>query len=272
MKETRSELVVPLRVGDRIIGTLDVHASKTNAFTEEDTLVIQSLGDQIAVAIENARLYDQSKDIAVLEERNRLARELHDSVTQSLYSLVLFTEGWKRMIKNNGLHKFEEYLSRTGEIAEQSLKEMRLLILELRPPALEQVGLIGALQKRLDAVEQRLGISARVVMEDFIEIPAPVEEELYRIAQEALNNSLKHSKATKVTVRITTKDNNVILEVSDDGIGFELHAAERLGGMGLLNMNERAKRAGGSLYIQSEIGKGTTIQVVIPMELIRLPV
>lgn len=270
--ETRSELVVPLRVGDRVIGTLDVHASRTNAFTEEDTLVIQSLGDQIAVAIENARLYDQSKDIAVLEERNRLARELHDSVTQSLYSLVLFTEGWKRMIRTDGVDKFEEYLSRTGEIAEQSLKEMRLLILELRPPALEQEGLVGALQKRLDAVEQRVGINARVVMEDFIEIPAPVEEELYRIAQEALNNSLKHAKATRVTVRIFIEEDMVILEVNDDGVGFQPLSAEAKGGMGLLNMKERAKRAGGSLSIHSENALGTIIQVSIPMELIYAPV
>ena len=269
--ETRSELVVPLRVGGRIIGTLDVHASQTNAFTKEDTLVIQSLGDQIAVAIENARLYDQSKDIAVLEERNRLARELHDSVTQSLYSLVLFTEGWKRMLKTDGVDKFEEYLSRTGEIAEQSLKEMRLLILELRPPALEQEGLVGALQKRLDAVEQRVGISARVVMEDFIEFPAPVEEELYRIAQEALNNSLKHAKATKVTVRIFKEEDKVVLEVNDDGVGFEPRSAEGQGGMGLSNMNERAKRAGGSLSIKSELGNGTTVQVFIPLELIYVP-
>ena len=272
LTETRSELVVPLRVGDRVIGTLDVHASKTNAFTKEDALVIQSLGDQIAVAIENARLYDRSKDLAVLEERNRLARELHDSVTQSLYSIVLFTEGWKRMLKTEGADKFEEYLSRTGEIAEQSLKEMRLLILELRPPALDQEGLVGALQKRLDAVEKRVGITtARVVMEDFIELPATVEEELYRIAQEALNNSLKHAKATKVTVRIFTKGDRVTLEVNDDGVGFDPKSDESQGGMGLLNMNERAKRAGGSLSIHSEIGKGTTINISVPLDLIHVP-
>lgn len=269
---TRSELVVPLRVGDRIIGTLDVHAATTSAFTEEDMLVIQSLGDQIAVAIENARLYDQSKDIAVLEERNRLARELHDSVTQSLYSLVLFTEGWKRMLRTDGADKFEEYLGRTSEIAEQSLKEMRLLILELRPPALEQEGLVGALQKRLDAVEKRVGITARVVMDDFIEFPPALEEELYRIAQEALNNSLKHAKATRVTVRIFYDENRLTLEVNDDGIGFDPHSSAAQGGMGLLNMTERARRAGGSLSIQSEIGVGTTVQVAIPLELIHAPV
>lgn len=265
LPETRSELVAPLKVGDRVIGTLDVHASRSNAFAEEDILVLQSLGDQIAVAIENARLYDKSKELAVLEERNRLARELHDSVTQSLYSLVLFTEGWRRMVRNDGADKVEEYLSRIGEIAQQALKEMRLLILELRPPVLEQEGLVGALQKRLDAVEKRVGISARVVMEDFIEVPAPLEEALYRIAQEALNNSLKHAKATKETVRIFVKDENIILEVVDDGRGFDTEAIEHRGGMGLLNMGERARHVGGSFSIESTIGKGTIVKVSVPL-------
>lgn len=265
LPETRSELVAPLKVGDRVIGTLDVHDSKLNAFAEEDILVLQSLGDQIAVAIENAQLYDKSKELAVLEERNRLARELHDSVTQSLYSLVLFTEGWRRMLRSDGGEKVEEYLSRIGEIAQQALKEMRLLILELRPPLLEQEGLVGALQKRLDAVEKRVGISARVVMEDFIEVPALLEEELYRIAQEALNNSLKHAKANKETVRIFVEDKNIVLEVVDDGTGFDPEAVEHRGGMGLLNMGERARQVGGVLSIQSTLGKGTIVTVSVPL-------
>lgn len=264
LPKTRSELVIPLKVGDRVIGTLDVHDSKVNAFTEEDTLVIQSLGDQIAVAIENARLYDQSKELAVLEERNRLSRELHDSVTQSLYSLVLFTEGWRRTVKSDGSEKIEEYLNRIGEIAKQSLKEMRLLILELRPPMLEQEGLVGALKKRLDTVEKRVGINARVVMEDFIEIPTIVEEELYRIAQEALNNSLKHSKATKEIVRIYVEDKTTVLEIIDDGIGFDPELIDQQGGMGLLNMGERARHVGGILTIHSTPGKGTIVRVSVP--------
>ena len=228
-------------------------------------MVIQSLGDQIAVAIENARLYDQSKELAVLEERNRLARELHDSVTQSLYSLVLFTESWRRMVKSEGTERIEEYLNRIGEISQQSLKEMRLLILELRPPMLEQEGLVGALKKRLDAVEKRVGVNARVVMEDFIELPPFVEEELYRIAQEALNNSLKHAKATKEDVRIFVENKTIILEVSDDGIGFDPSAIDQRGGMGLVNMGERARHIGGALTIQSTPGKGTIVRVSVPI-------
>ncbi|MBI5952328.1 MAG: GAF domain-containing protein [Chloroflexi bacterium] len=263
LPETRSELVIPLKIGSRVIGTLDVHASKADAFSEEDMLVIQSLGDQIAVAIENANLYNQSKKLAVLEERNRLSRELHDSVTQSLYSLVLFTEGWRRMLKKGNGKTVEEYLGRIGEIAQQSLKEMRLLILELRPPLLEQEGLVGALKKRLDTVEKRVGIEARVVMEDFIEIPPLVEEELYWIAQEALNNALKHARATQETVRIFAQDDAIVLEVADNGKGFSVRTVEKAGGMGMSNMRERARKIDGVLTVRSNLGKGTIIKVIV---------
>lgn len=266
LPETRSELVIPLKIGSRVIGTLDVHAAKVNAFSQEDTLVIQSLGDQIAVAIENAYLYNQSKRVAVLEERNRLSRELHDSVTQSLYSLVLFTEGWRRMLKGNRNKKVEEYLNRISEVSQQALKEMRLLILELRPPLLEQEGLVGALKRRLDAVEKKVGIKARVVMEEFIEFQPAVEEALYWIAQEALNNSLKHAKAAKEVVRIYVQEQSAILEISDDGKGFDPEVvAQHGGGMGLVNMRERAKHVGGILTIRSKPGKGTVIKVSVPL-------
>jgi len=201
--------------------------------------------------------------LAVLEERNRLSRELHDSVTQSLYSLVLFTEGWRRMLKSEGTDKIEEYLNRIGEIAQQSLKEMRLLILELRPPILEQEGLVGALKKRLDAVEKRVGIAARVVMEDFIELPPQVEEELYWIAQEALNNALKHARATKETVRIYIQDETTVLEIADNGKGFDPKTVDQMGGMGMVNMRDRVKRIDGLLAIRSSPGKGTVIKVSV---------
>ena len=114
MPDTRSELVVPLQLGDRILGTLDVNSTQVNAFTPEDVLVIRSLGDQIAIAIENARLYDRSRELAVMQERNRLARELHDSVTQSLYSVMLLTEGWRRTVQASGGGSIyvEDYLAR----------------------------------------------------------------------------------------------------------------------------------------------------------------
>ena len=265
LPETRSELVIPLRLGNQVIGTLDVHDTQVGAFTEEDKVAIQSLGDQIVVAIENAHLYDQSRELAVLEERTRLARDLHDSVTQSLYSLVLLTEGWRRLLNAGSETQIEHHLGRIGEIAQQALREMRLLIHELRPPLLEQEGLVGAVRKRLDAVEKRVGIEARVVMEDLVELPASLEEGLYWITQEALNNALKHAASTKENVRICVEGGMLVLEISDGGQGFDPEAAKQRGGMGLTSMGERARQMGGTLTIKSTPGEGTTVKVSVPL-------
>lgn len=265
LPETRSELVIPLRLGTQVIGTLDVHNRQVGAFTREDMVAVQSLGDQIVVAIENAHLYDQSRELAILEERTRLARDLHDSVTQSLYSLVLLTEGWRRLLSAGSGAQIEDYLGRIGEIAQQALREMRLLIHELRPPMLEQAGLVGAVRKRLDAVEKRLGIEARVVMDDLVELPASLEEGLYWITQEALNNTLKHAAARKETVRICVREGMLVLEITDDGQGFDLEAAKHRGGMGLTSMGERARQMGGMLAIESAPGQGTTVTVRVPL-------
>ncbi len=269
LPDTRSELVVPLRLGDRLIGTLDVSSTAVNAFTPQDVLVIQSLGDQIAIAIENARLYDRSRALAVIEERTRLARELHDSVTQSLYSVMLLAEGWRRMASAGSRIYVEDYLTRIGEITGQALKEMRLLIHELRPPILERDGLVEALRQRLDAVEKRAGVEARFLMDDLIELPPLVEVGLYRIAQEALNNALKHAAATEVTVRMCVEDGAVVLDVVDNGRGFALPKAAQSGGMGLVSMQERARQLDGVLRITSTPGQGTTISARVPLAVIR---
>lgn len=267
LPETRSELVIPLRLGKQVIGTLDVHNRQVGAFTQEDMVAVQSLGDQIVVAIENAHLYDQSRELAVLEERTRLARDLHDSVTQSLYSLVLLTEGWRRMLSAGSETQIEDHLRRIGEIGQQALCEMRLLIHELRPPMLEQEGLVGAVRKRLDAIEKRVGIEARVVMEDLVELPASLEEGMYWITQEALNNALKHAAAKKETVRICIVGERLVLEIADDGQGFDLEAAKNKGGMGLASMAERAREMGGTLTIESAPGRGTVVRVSVPVPL-----
>jgi signal transduction histidine kinase len=266
LPEVQSELVAPLRLGERVIGTLDVQSAELNAFSAQDLLVIQSLADQIAVAIENARLYDRSQELAVLEERTRLARELHDSVTQSMYSVVLLTEGWRRSLRDAGKAQIEEYLVRIGELNEQALKEMRLLIHELRPPALEAEGLLGALHQRLDAVEKRAGVNARLISDAVVQFPRPVEEELYRIAQEALNNALKHAAARNVLVRLATDNGRTLLEIEDDGRGFVVDTADGRGGMGLANMRERASRLGGSLDILSAPGHGTTVRATVTLD------
>lgn len=264
LTDIRSELVIPLRVGERVIGTLDVLSDKLDRFTPEDLLVIQSLGDQVAIAIENARLYERSRELAVLEGRNLLARDLHDSVNQSLYSLNLLSEGWRRLVRSGEVVNVEEFFDRATEISQQALGEMRLLLYELRPTTFEEGGLVGALQRRLDAVERRAGIEARLIADGLMDLPAPVQNGLYRIAQEALNNVLKHAGADQVTVRLNTEgDHRVVLQMSDNGRGFALDAPDSQGGMGLNNMRQRAQELGGTLMIESGPDKGTTVTATI---------
>jgi nitrate/nitrite-specific signal transduction histidine kinase len=266
LPDTRSELVVPLALSGRVIGTLDVQSAKVNAFAEDDVLVIQSLGDQIAVAIENARLVGSSRELAVVEERNRMARELHDSMTQLLHSLVLFAGAGRKAVQANRLERAEWHIMRVEQNAQQALKEMRQLVFELRPPSLEEEGLVGALRQRLDAVENRIGITTQLSVEGELELPAAAEEGLYRIAQEALTNSLKHAFASSVHVQVRANAETASLEVIDDGRGFDPTSAGELGGLGLVSMRERAEELAGTLTVISAPGKGTRVKVTVERE------
>jgi signal transduction histidine kinase/ligand-binding sensor domain-containing protein len=202
---------------------------------------------------------------AITAERNRLARDLHDSVTQSIYSMTLLAEAGQRMIKSGDLQQTEENQTRLGEIAQQTLQEMRLLVYELRPQMLRSEGLVGALEQRLEAVERRAGIDARLLAEVEIELSADLEGELYHIAQEALNNSLKHAKASEVVLSLQANEDTVTLEVQDNGQGFDLELAHAKGGMGLVSMAERVDKIGGTLTIQSAQDDGTTVRVIAPL-------
>lgn len=212
---------------------------------------------------ENEILRQQAAEKAILEERNRLARDLHDSVTQSLYSLTLFAEASQRLVNSGDFERANGYLTQVGETAQQALKEMRLLVYELRPVALEEVGLIGALQQRLDAVEGRAGVATQLLVNDIIELPPTVEEALYRVAQEALNNTLKHANASAVTVQVAIEADYVRLFIKDDGCGFDLPSAASSGGMGLRSIRERCEGLGASLEITSNERSGTQIIVVL---------
>lgn len=161
------------------------------------------------------------------------------------------------------------YLEELGEITKQALKEMRLAVHELRPPALEQEGLVGALPKRIDAVEGRAGIQARLLVEGEIRLDPAVEEDLYRVGQEALNNALKHATAGLATIRIRGGEELVEMEIVDDGQGFAPGAVGEGGGMGPITMRERAERAGGALVLRSSPGGGATVKIAVPTNRLR---
>ena len=259
----RSYVGVPIRSRGTALGVLSVLSTKDHQFNEGDVALLTSIADQVGVAVENARLQKQAEQGAVIRERARLARELHDAVTQSLYSLTLFAEAGIELAENGEPEAVRHNFVRIGETALQALKEMRLLVYELRPTALKQGGLVGALHERLNAVEGRVNVKARLIADDLVDLPTRVEEGLYRIAQEALNNILKHAAATSVTIYLRETNGRIELEIVDDGTGFDPDQTNGPGGMGLDNMRIRAKKLGGSLTIHSEPGGGTKITAAI---------
>ncbi|MGB0388079.1 MAG: response regulator [Ardenticatenaceae bacterium] len=205
------------------------------------------------------RLQQQAGRAAVIEERHRLARDLHDSVAQTLFSSMFFIEAGRELAMSGDFCGVVDQFNRTNQLIQQTLREMRLLLYQLRPPVLSE-GLIHALQQRLDLVENRSDVQALLLAEE-LELPKVVEEELYWIAQEALNNILKHAEASEVRLSLRRQATHVILEIKDNGKGFDPEHLPQPGGMGLNNMKTRAEKLGGSLSIESQKGKGTTIHV-----------
>jgi signal transduction histidine kinase len=255
---------VPMHAKGQVLGVLSVIGHPGRDF-QQDVSLLASIADQIGVAVENARLYQQAEQLAIVNERQRLARELHDSVTQALYSLVLLSEAARRLAGAQDSSQLQEVVTRLGEIGQQALKEMRLMVYELRSLTLQERGLVRALEQRLDAVEKRAGIRASLATEGTVELAAPVEEALYRIAQEALNNALKHASATAVSVRVVASESRIEIEVRDDGVGFDPGDVRDRGGMGLANMQERIEKLGGQLAIRSAPRKGTTVRVTLDL-------
>lgn len=200
---------------------------------------------------------------AALEERRRLARDLHDAVTQSLYSLSLLVEAARRHAQLGDRKAANDYIARLGELAQQALKEMRLLVYEMRPSVLKEQGLAGALQSRLDAVERHAGIRARMHVEMVRRLTPAAQLQLYRVAEEALNNALKHASATAVRITIRSDDTGTLLEISDNGRGFDPQAARHASGLGLTSMRERVEKLGGQFELESAPGQGTSIRVTL---------
>ena len=259
----RAVLVAPILIMDQVQGGLVLFSLESRDFFEEERSLVATFAKHAALALENARLRDQSGRMAVLEERERLSRELHDSVTQSLYSLTLFAETGRRQAEKGDLKAAKEHLEMVGGTAQQTLKEMRLMLHELRPAALEVEGLVAALRRRLDAVEERAGIKTTLEVNGQPGIDEDTETQLFLIAQEALNNALRHAKARHVSVQLECPDGHELhLRIIDDGRGFDpTHPSN---GIGLGNMRRRAEKLGGSLEIESHLGQGSRVWVRLP--------
>lgn len=262
--ETPACLAVPIRMQGQSVGVLSVLRTEGEPFTAEETALLTTIADQLGTAMASDRLRRQAEQARLLEERQRLARDLHDAVSQSLYSLALFANAARATGEAGQEERVHQYLERIEQTAHQALKEMRLLIYELRPAALAQGGLRDALERRLEAVERRARIAFSFSAERFTApVPSAVEDALYRIAQEALNNVLRHAQATAVAVGLATGDGWVELTVADNGVGFDPQAASESGGMGLSNIRQRVEELGGLLDITSQPGQGAQVRVRI---------
>jgi len=260
----RAILAVPLIISDANYGGITLYYRQPRVFSEEEIALAMAIGSQAALAIENARLRAQAEQTAAFAERNRLARELHDSVTQSLYSVTLYAEAAARLLHAGQTSDAAGHLKELGTTAREALREMRLLIFELNPPALGAGTLAEALQTRLDAVEARGGMAVSFTTEGPESLAPLVRQELYQIAQEALNNALKHSRAQAVRVALSNSGCETTLEISDDGVGFRMDQAQKSGGAGLRGMRERVERINGTLSVVSDLGRGTTVKVTAP--------
>ncbi len=252
---------LPMRAQDRVVGVLAVIHNNADQIILEEMTLLSFIADHLALVVENSRSYKRAERVAVLEERSRLARELHDSVTQSLYSASLYSAGARRFFGQQKYLEVDDYLTQIGDLTQQALKDMRLLVYELRSPELKQNGLLGSLQNRLDAVERRSNIDAEILFENVNVLPDVVEENLYRIAIESLNNSLKYAQATKIIVKMNRKNDEVLFTIQDNGVGFSIEEGLHSGGFGLATMRERAERINGTYGIFSSRETGTKIEV-----------
>jgi PAS domain S-box-containing protein len=263
--EPRAYLGIPLQVGGRVLGVLSIFGPVDRLpFSVEELSLLTSVGDQLGTVIESARLRAEAERRAVSEARMRLARDLHDSVTQLLYTVSLFAATGQQALAGHDRRLLKHALDQLEVASQQALREMRLLLYELQLPRLVQLGLIEALRHRLRVVEERVGVEVHLVAGQLLEWPVQVEQELYYIALEALNNALKHAAATAVTIHVDAQEGQVRLQVSDNGAGFDPDAAESHGGLGLASMRERATRLGGTLEIMSAPGAGTRVVVTVP--------
>ena len=207
----------------------------------------------------------QAEELATVKERNRLARELHDSVAQTLYGLTLQAEAASRKLSAGKSDEVAIYLAEIRESAQQTLKETRLLIFELRPPILEEEGLASALRARLESVESRSGLKTQINLAEVGRLPSGIESGLYGISNEVLNNILKHSHASEITFLLEKQSVKIVMQISDNGIGFDLNSVEQHGGLGLKGMRERAEQINADLQISSG-ENGTQVTVEVPYE------
>ncbi|MCX4432850.1 GAF domain-containing sensor histidine kinase [Streptomyces mirabilis] len=274
-------LGLPIRDGDEVIGALflaNKNRTKENkenqedcsapdggcGFTEDDQELLTILAQHAAIALTNARLYERSRELTIAEERSRLAHELHDAVSQKLFSLRLTAQAAAALVDRDPARAKGE-LHQVAMLAAEATEELRAAVIELRPAALDEDGLVATLRTQIQVLDRAHSAHVTFAGHGVRALPAAQEEAVLRVAQEALHNALRHSGAGRVDVTLEKRGTGTVLRVSDDGTGFEPTAIRAAGRhLGLVSMRDRSSGVGGTLSVESAPGKGTTIEMEVP--------
>ncbi|KUN71273.1 diguanylate cyclase [Streptomyces canus] len=263
-------LGLPIRDGDEVIGALFL-ANKncpkpegSCGFTEEDEELLGILAQHAAIALTNARLYERSRELTIAEERSRLAHELHDAVSQKLFSLRLTAQAAAALVDRDPTRAKDE-MQQVATLAAEATDELRAAVVELRPAALDEDGLTATLRTHVQVLDRAHTARVTFAARSFRALPAAQEEAMLRVAQEALHNALRHSGAAHVDVTVDRRGSGAVLRVTDDGSGFDPQSIRRAGRhLGLVSMRDRTSGVGGTLTVESAPGKGTTIEMEVP--------
>ncbi|HVV23718.1 MAG TPA: GAF domain-containing sensor histidine kinase [Pseudonocardiaceae bacterium] len=262
-------LGMPIVDGDEILGELFLANKNTpGGFTAADQELLRLLAAHAAIALVNARLYERSRELSIMAERNRIARELHDAVTQKLFSLRLSTDSATTLLERDPARAAAE-LATIRELATDAMGELRAIVVGLRPVDLAGDGLQVALRKQADLLDRVHDAAVRFRGRPVPGLSAAAQEAAYRIAQEALHNALRHGHPGQVTVTLSEEDGAAVLEITDDGGGFDADArpdGEAGRRLGLMSMRERAHAVGGRLTVTSRPGGGATVRLVVPTD------
>ncbi|GAA1554109.1 hypothetical protein GCM10009678_41400 [Actinomadura kijaniata] len=253
-------LGVPIRDGENVLGILFLANRNPRGFTEADQELLTLFAAHAAIAITNARLYERNRELTVVAERGRLARELHDAVAQKLFSLRLTAQAAAALAPRDPARTVAE-LAQVERLAAEALAELRAVIFELRPADLAD-GLTASLRKHVEVLDRAYDTRVRFVCAEPVDLAEDAEAVAFRVAQEALFNALRHAGARTVDVHLGVVDGRAVLEVSDDGTGFS--RGDQQNGLGLASMRERARSVGGVLTIDSAPAAGTTVRLEVP--------
>lgn len=263
-------LGLPVADGNEILGALFLANKRCPkpaggcGFTEEDERLLGILAQHAAIALTNARLYERSRELTIAGERARLAHELHDAVAQKLFSLRLTAQAATALVDRDPARAKDE-LHQVAELAAEAADELRAAVIELRPAALDEDGLVATLRSQAQVLDRAHSARVTFAAHGFRALPAAQEEAMLRVAQEALHNALRHSGAGRVEVTLTRSGQGALLRIADDGCGFDPGAVRRAGRhLGLVSMRDRASGVGGKLTVESEPGKGTTVEMEVP--------